>query len=210
MKNIKYLIIFLVLASIGLGGCKHKACKGKLCISGQVLDETTNQPVVGATVLLGIEKDGGGTFTLRDFVDSFVTNEKGEYQFFIDTLSREGTYTLLPKHKKFFKPQYWENISEYDGAVRKTLFLHPEAWLKLHIKNVNPYNMDDKLRLYTEWFSISFYGDKVDTITKAYRVKGNIEISAQALIFHNSNKGSVKYYKTYCPDNDTTLLEIFY
>ena len=210
MKNIKYLIILLALASIAIGSCKHKACKGKLCISGQVLDETTNQPVAGATVLLGIEKDGGGTFTLRDFVDSFVTNEKGEYQFFIDTISRAGTYTLLPKHKKFFKPQYWESISEYDGAVRKTLFLHPEAWLKLHIKNVNPYDWHDNLQITEEWCNEEFFGVNVDTISKAYRVKGNIDISTQTIIRHNSNTGFVKYYKTYCPANDTTLLEIFY
>lgn len=174
------------------------------------MDETTNQPVPGATVLLAIEKDGGGTFTLRDFVDSFVTNEKGEYQFFIDTPSSLGTYTLLPAHKHFFGPQYWENIYDYDGAVRKTLFLHPEAWLKLHLKNVNPYDFNDIIKINEDWDRESFYGDHVDTLTKAYRVKGNIEISAQALIFHNSNNGSAKYYKTYCSANDTTLLEILY
>ena len=208
MKNIKYLIIFLVLASIGLGGCKHKACKGKLCISGQVLDETTNQPVVGATVLLGIEKDGGGTFTLRDFVDSFVTNEKGEYQFFIDTLSREGTYTLLPKKAKYFKPQYWENISEYDGAVRKTLFLHPEAWLKLHLKNVNPYNY---MNLDVDGYNKGSYNlDKLDTFTVAYKVKGNMEIETRTITTLNSNVDVRKKYDTYCPANDTTILEVLF
>ena len=210
MKNLKYLIIILAVVSIVMGSCKHNACKGRLCISGQVLDETTNKPVAGATVLLGIEKDGGGTFTLRSFVDSFVTNENGEYQFFIDTLSTEGTYTLFPKKANYFGPQYWENIHAYEGAVRKTLFLHPEAWLKLHVKNVNPYDWHDDIHISEDWDRESFFGDKVDTLTKAYRVKGNLEISAQTLIFHNSNTGFVKYYNTYCPANDTTVLEILY
>ena len=182
-------------------------------VEGTVIEFGTNEPIEGATVILqlgsGATSLGGGANVSRR--DTFITQADGNYLFTYK--SEDFTYSnLVADHKDYF----FNNPP--DGIVccnyQYDIVMDPNAWIKLHVKNTMPVNMNDKIK-YTgefergislpldEHFGADFNQYFVEP------VRGNREILITWWVT-KSNQETKFEQKVICPARDTTLFEVFY
>ena len=206
-NNLITLILFSVLL-LSLGSCDDNTPEilPHTIVKGRVLEYGTNEPVAGAKVnLLGGEWSLGGSF--GSIQDTFVTDADGYYEF-----------TFKPKEDYIYyldaeKEQYWDFIPTLDFSDYKEnnldIVLDPEAYLELHVKNVNPFDNQD--RIHSSFGGNSpddYYGMSVD-IFRRETVRGNRNINLTWGVVKNSE--ITEYWDTiYCPAYDTTLYEVLY
>jgi hypothetical protein len=212
LKNQLY-ILFLLFAILFLFSCKKRDCN-RIYTKGSVYDETTHQPLGDATVYLLSQKTD--CFTCQPgIITEFKTNEKGE--FIIDYEGDSGfSYLMKATKEKYFESTSLATLNECSKNYKKDrslLFITPEAYLKLLIKNTQPFDAGDYIHinigsdLYGNFLN-SFYGTDIDTIVEL-KVFGNTVNSIPVFIHKNGNTIS-KQEEIYCPAFDTTYYQITY
>ena len=135
-----FFISFLLLET----SCKKE--EKKIKVWGYVADASGNK-VSGVRVnLQGTLLEGGSYSSGFSDIASSTSNTSGNYD-----ISTE--WKVVYKYKiKLFKQNYFDNSYEYlandipSGAeVNKNLVIHPVAWIKIVVNNVNPYDDNDQI-----------------------------------------------------------------
>ena len=183
---------------------------GTTIIEGRVLEYGTNEPVENATVTL-YERVSTGTFSGTDLaVETIITDASGRYSFESEGLGLVGVNAT---HDNYFEP----NMITYDGIVYNDknnvdIVIDPHAWLKLHIKNVNPFDENDLLTSYSNPIvgasPENSYGQNIDFYT-TQKIRGN---KNKHIIWWVTKNNIYQEFRDtiYCEGHKTTEYELFY
>ncbi len=216
----KKLIYLLLLFSI-LSCHKDPLCEladDEARLQGYALEKGTKKPVEGVRLYLTncVSSLQFGSFPSCTVIDSTKTDKNGYYSF---TYKYKGKYSGLSFDLRanvsdsYYKRNRFETIGPTDHLIWDyNLELIPKAWVKVHVKNANPFDESDFVWVYGAWSGGShddrYYGKNISLNIKK-EVTGNDSIS----ISWNTTKNSIDYFKTlevYCPAHDTTYFEILY
>ena len=185
-------------------GC-WKEKEQKTTVDFRIVEYGTNQPIENARIILKqCESEFlGGTFCIE--LDTVFTDAQGRFN--MDIPNTPHSYVLGISAENYFDYDDGYSIQDYQHNTGD-LALYPHAWLKVHIKNVNPFDWFDEIEL--GWISGGFYlyGEGVDT-TVIHRLGGNRNFDASWFVTKNS---IWKLYTDtlYLPGHDTTFYEILY
>ena len=208
MKKSTFLLLAFILSVPLLWiSCDNDGIlSGTTIIEGQVLAYGTNEPVENATVTL-YERVSTGSFSGTDVaVETIITDASGSYSFESEGLGLTGVNAT---HDNYFEP----NMITYDGIVYKNrnnidIVIDPHAWLKLHIKNVNPFDQNDYINVNGFITEGPWHGMSID-INPTMLIRGNKENKIAWFITKN-NISTNQFAPIYCEGHDTTNFEIFY
>ncbi|MFT5261652.1 MAG: hypothetical protein ACI8YQ_000376 [Polaribacter sp.] len=204
MKNLQFL---LLCALLSLLSCDKD--DPITAISGHVTTLGTTDPVVDAKIVLyGGVSNGNfsnpGTYVSR--IDSVYTDVAGFYEFSFDA-SRYPVLDMVAEKESYFTKDVKQGLVSRRENVAD-IVMDPFAWLKLHVKNVMPVNVDDGISVDGSWGGggvLDTWGETVDEMI-IVKVIGNKE----HFVKWNVNGASNFIENVYCPAQDTTLFEIFY
>jgi hypothetical protein len=216
----KKIIYFLLLLSI-LSCHKDPLCelaKDEARLQGYALEKGTKKPVEGVRLYLTncASSLQFGSFPTCTVIDSTKTDKNGYYSF---TYKYKGKYDgssfdlRANVSDSYYKRGRFETIGPTDHLIWDyNLELIPKAWVKVHIKNINPFNDADLVWVSGGWSGAlkddRYYGKTVDLFIKK-EIIGNDSLG----ISWDITKNNIDYFKTskvYCPALDTTYFEILY
>ena len=186
-------------------GC-WKEKEQKTTADFRIVEYGTNQPIENARIILKrcTSEFLGGTYC--DNVDTLYTNAQGRFALSIP--QTPDTYQFSIDAANYFDYEGNDYLLQVNQHNAGDIPLYPHAWLKVHIKNVNPFDWFDEIEL--GWISGGFYlyGEGVDT-TVIHRLGGNRNFDASWFVTKNS---IWKLYTDtlYLPGHDTTFYEILY
>jgi hypothetical protein len=179
-------------------------------ISGIVRDAGKGTPIPDAKVILyikeGIAFNSGPGFP----IDTIISDANGYYEY---VFNHELGYIYSVQAEK---TGYWEVEPTSDFIEGKetevNLHIYPLAWLKIHVKNVNPFDENDLLTAYTNHLTGSSpensYGINIDFIV-IQEIKGNKKVP---LIWWVTKNNIYQEFRDtiYCEGHKTTEYELFY
>jgi hypothetical protein len=203
-------LLLLAIALTALTACKKDALPTSA--QGRVTTLGTETPLAGIAVTLIEDNYGGG-----------VLGGNGGYNGPIKTVhtDQDGYYRI--DHACNPSTAYWvefETAQGHFGPIQKqtvypgqnnTINMKqiPFAYVRLHIKNVNPHNVYDKLNIVLDpggyW---GYQGPGIDEIA-IRRTAGNGDASLYYSVRKNNVLSSF-YYTLYIPAYDTLDYQIFY
>jgi hypothetical protein len=196
------VLIFSVLSSCGKQGFTR--------VEGRVLEKGSNKPVANANVIFYqcVAGEGFGSSAICTEIDTAVTDTNGSYVF----TREEENNDVINYRIDAFKGNYSSEglTTAQSGKTTKNVdfVMRANAWVKFHIKNVNPFDENDLI--IAPWDK-EFYGDKVDV---TYTIggssflgnfKNNIHWVVERNLQRNLYKDSV-----FCKALDTVFYEIKY
>jgi len=205
-----YLPLIFCLISFFISSCNKES--GPTTVNGTVRDVTTNSGVADAEVGL-FETDGESAFGLGGvLMEEKYSDASGDFAF--NFTARQGYQYYV----QAIKDQYWNNqtdnitfVDNTGGKTDVTVFLQPEGWLELHIKNEPPMSSFDVLTMgvILNGDYPNLYGADVDTIICCFLVMGNTD--NRIVWFVDEGYGDTSYFEyVYCNPFDTTYYEILY
>jgi len=188
-------------------------------ISGRIIDPNQSIPVPDVRVEVMVKKIEGGTInSAYSTISTLYSGTDGGFSVSFDPV-KAITYKL-----EFRKDGYFSSSDEFACEnitidYYETYNILPEAYLKIHIKNISPVNDSDQVsyQLHNGTINCSdccfdsiyiFTGTDVDTI-KYCKTYGHINIPVSWYV----SKDTLTVYHSdtiFCPAFDTTLCEIFY
>jgi hypothetical protein len=147
-------------------------------------------------------------------IDSTKTDKNGYYSF---TYKYKGKYDgssfdlRANASDSYYKRGRFETIGPTDHLIWDyNLELIPKAWVKVHIKNINPFDEADKMVTGSITPSLTyFYGNKVDTIVKSWDSIGNDTMGIGYTVTKNEIS-TFKIKKVYLIGLDTVSCDLFY
>jgi hypothetical protein len=168
LKSNLFSLLFCVLIALTGQGCNKN---GSESVEGRVLEYGTNKPIANATVYLMEVK---GTFlgpSGSSKIDSTTSDHEGRYKF----TYMDNPYVSEIRGKANL---YYDNHAYIMGTGKKLktdLKLDPHAWLRIHLKNVNPVDSADFLSvgLNPTDCAKGFRGMNIDTFMICEKYKGN-------------------------------------
>jgi hypothetical protein len=214
MKNSKKELLFLlILPTVLLTGCfkEYSSPPGNTRIQGFLLEYGSEKPLEGIALYLkeitstSTTSGSFGTTT----VNSFYTDDEGYFNYEFED---DGTKGYIASYQKI--PGYYDvdfltvNTGNNIGLQR---FADPYAWLKLHIKNVNPVNGSDNIRITGSWAGGSpddNFGTEINFF-QVERVRGNRDTKINWWVTKNGSTQKDTAL-VYCTAHDTTFFEILY
>jgi len=144
MRHLKILFTLVTIAFlIAITSCKKESKTTE--VKATVIDETTGARLAGATVFL--QRENPDCFSCQAGTISMFTADANGMVTFDFEHQREFIYSLTASHTG----NYWDiftRVTLTKGEKNtKTLPLTPKAYIRVFIKNVNPYDGDDKIGL---------------------------------------------------------------
>jgi hypothetical protein len=213
----KHIFVLLVPLLFSMASCERKPLNRTFIdVRGQVLEIVTQKPIANA--LVAIYEEGGeflGSSWTR-LLDSTRTDANGFYRFNKPDLDNGSTFTLSAVAKKYYVFDAISNRTNFETGKVVTncnLILEPYAWIKVHVKNVNPFDENDLIlldQLVSPWGGThSYLGMRVDT-TYNRQIGGNI--NQRVLWISKKNGISTRYFDSafVVPAHDTISLPIHY
>ena len=180
-------------------------------IEGRVLEYGTLKPIPNALVVLEEEFHmpftGGGKYYP---IDSTYTDSDGYYIYDFKHIDKLDDY-YFSYQVKVLAPKYFDNNSRMENgyAHRSDIILDPYAWIKVHVKNVNPFDENDELRTGSpKGGGGVFIGINMDA-TEIQNKFGNRKIELLWVVIKNKIQ-SIHKDSLYLPAHDTIDYEIFY
>lgn len=174
----KSLIKYVLPVSICfILGCKKDS--GKTTIEGIVFETSASNRVGGATVYLMAQSNDCLTCPVGA-IKSTTTNNAGEFDFTFE--AEDGvSYKLVAKKDKYFENAIVESPLIENGRKnkKKDLHIYPEGFIRLHVKNTQPFDGNDEIGIRVKYGyggGYSFGGSMVDT-TFIEQTRGNEVIS---------------------------------
>ncbi len=208
MKNTIPFVFIVSLFLFFFSSCDRKsALSDTTIVRGYLLEYGTEDPLPDVAVYLqecGGEFGSFGCWT----VDTFYTNDEG---FFYHEFQHES-----PSYQVSFSrlSDYYEvreiilNTGKSNERIR---YADPYAYIMLHIKNIDPYNIGDYIEYSGGWAggsSMPLVGESIDSFILK-DVMGN---RTQFVNWWVTKDGQSQNFSDtlYCPAHDTMLFEIFY
>lgn len=205
-KHIVLLIPFILL----LVQCHKEPTSTFIKMSGKVLEYGTNKPIANAKV--GIYEEGGEFLgaTWTRLLDTTRTDANGFYYFDKPNLDKGSSFFIAATANKYYA--YDPNSYLITGQVvtNNDIVLDPFAWIKVHVKNVNPFDDRDSIFLDGIVGTLSgiHIGNNVD-LNYVNTIRGNRPMEASWTIIKNNIR---KIYADTLRINahDTLKYQIFY
>jgi hypothetical protein len=181
----KYLFL---LACFGLlmAQC-HKNDDKFIKVSGKVLEFGSNKPISNAKV--GIYEEGGaflGT-TWTKLVDTTRTDANGFYSIEKNNIDRSSSFFIAAAANKYYTYDPNNYLVTGQEVTNNNIVLDPFAWIKVHVKNVNPFNDRDSILLgnVVGTIPMTHVGKNIE-LNYINKVRGNLRMEAQWSVGKNS------------------------
>ena len=214
-KSFIFLAIILIVSF--LASCKKDPEFSSS--EGRVLENGSKKPVPNARIIIskcvGNFNSGGVDCSTADTIYS---DAQGKYRYYKELVGDE-VYTGIGNYEFFAKKAgylYQKHIVAMPtrGAISQDIILVPEAWLKLHVKTVNNYNLDDAIDILQilpggPGPGKNFISAPNIDYTEIYKLSGNDTTT----IYWNIEKNNfITNYskKIYLPALDTTTFNLFF
>ncbi|MBK7233867.1 MAG: hypothetical protein IPH93_16795 [Saprospiraceae bacterium] len=185
-------------------------------VEGQVIEYGSNKPIPGAKVILQEGYISGSLLSGRTVwtaIDTFVADNDGKYQFEFfhkeDDFDRKELYAYeVYIEKDQYFPSLEKRAHKEMWTKNLNFVLDPFAWIKVHIKNVNPFDDRDYLFTSSHGGGGDYRGKNIDNI-EFHINRGNRKVE----LYWNVKKNSIfKEFSDslYLPAHDTVPYEINY
>ena len=207
MKKYPILLIPLLLV---MAQCHKDSTTAYIKVSGKVLEFGSNKPVKNAKV--GIYEEGGtflgGTWT--KLVDTTRTDANGIYRLEKGNLDKGSSFFISAFADKYYTYDPNNYLVTGQDVTNNNIVLDPFAWIKVHVKNVNPFNDRDSILLgnVVGTIPMTHVGKNIE-LTYINKVFGNLKMEAQWSV----GKNGIWKFKTdtiYITAHDTLNYEILY
>ncbi|MFN3916838.1 MAG: hypothetical protein ACK4K0_03750 [Flavobacteriales bacterium] len=135
-----WLIILLLLVS-----CRKN--KNTIIVEGVLLNPVTNTSVGGISVDLSSQQPVSGTFSIAyNTLDKQTTDATGKFRFEFKN-SNASSYRLRAEHPDYYFTEETKSPSAFPVGEVTNLILpfYAKGVLKINVRNVNPFDGDDKL-----------------------------------------------------------------
>ena len=205
-KRNKILLFFLAVL-FGTGCYKDNPVGDHDVLwKGRILEKGTNKPVPNADIFLyEHELDGdlwGGS--PRILTNSYKADGEGWYQFTFNDLAKHG-YEIQVVANEYYESKKM-SPNEVNGVSKMDVVLDSYAWIKFHVKNVNPYDDNDEIYIGS---SKAIVGSRVDTTFVSQEI-GNAKFSFNNWVIKNKKQLVIKDSINFLPAHDTIFHEILY
>jgi hypothetical protein len=204
----KYLFV-LISFSFLMAQCR-KASNNYIKVSGKVLEFGSNKPIANAKVAIYSE-DGaflGSTWT--NLVDSTHTDANGFYSMEKSNIDQGSSFYVAAAANKYYTFDPTKYIVTGQDVTNNDIVLDPFAWIKVHVKNVNPFNDRDSLLLgnVVGTIPMTHVGKNIE-LNYINKVRGNLRMEVQWSVGKNSIWKFLTDNVT-IPAHDTLKYEILY
>ena len=205
--------ILMLWVAVALASCSKSKMENTIA-QGRILAYGSNQPVAGARVILqycaGSGSVLGGGLSCFN-LDTVTTAADGKYKFdFVGNSTYLYQFTV--RAEGYAKPPYEYDINNLQQVNEKNVTLDPYSWIRLHVKNIRPFDSQDVIRLAGPWGGGSdidlFYGTSIDTVTLR-QVFGNRKVDLLKVVVKNSIQ-TIFRDTIYIAAHDTINYEILY
>ena len=172
MKKV-FQLFSIVLVFTVLAGCGKQDFTQ---IEGQVLEKGSNKGVAGAKVIFSECVAGDGVFASAVCLDveTVITDAQGKFVFTKES-DKADRYRIRAGKDNYGKPiEVFQTANAGEKTKNINFTLPASAWIKFHVKNVNPFNEEDLIiapgssGLSGPYF---LYGKNIDT---TYMVGGGL------------------------------------
>lgn len=207
MKKYTILIIPLLLL---LSQCRKDDKTTFIKTSGKVLEFGSNKPIKNAKV--GIYEEGGAFLgsTWTKLVDTTRTDATGFYHFDIGDLDKGSSFFISAAADKYYAYDPNNYLVTKQEVLNNDIVLDPFAWIKVHVKNVNPFNDRDSILLgnVVGTIPMTHVGKNIE-LNYINKVFGNRDMQADWVVRKNGiGKSFIDSIKI--PAHDTLKYEILY
>jgi hypothetical protein len=190
----------------------HKSNNSFIKVSGKVLEFGSNKPIANAKV--GIYEEGGVFLgpTWTKFVDSTHTDTNGFYNMEKQNIDNGSSFYISAAANKYYTFDPTKYLVTGKGIVNNDIVLDPFAWIKVHVKNVTPFDENDRIILGNVVGEATTSGDYVGRgidLTYINKVKGNTGLRASWTVRKN-NIGKQYVDTIKIAAHDTLKYEILY
>jgi hypothetical protein len=151
MKNLIFLSLSFLLSA--LTSCEKD---NTTSIEGKVLEEGTNTPLPNKKIYIyNTESVFLGSYSEIP-IDTILSDSNGNYRWVTD---RKGEVINLKAIDTRYNTKNTATVNPGSNKG-KDLFLIPKAWIRYHIKNVNPFDGSDQIK--TGFLGSPLYGQNID------------------------------------------------
>jgi hypothetical protein len=219
MKKLFFILSSLLIISLLITACRKDPLdaigKDEARMHGKIIEKGSKKPIKGARVYLRNCKCiflGGCNCKV---IDSLTTDDTGRYDFTYKYNGFDGhsfdIFVRVPE--KFRQDNSPAALSpNTHDIVNYDVEIIPRAWIKIHVKNIKPFDEFDKVWVFGGWSGGShdniYYGKNTDLIVKK-EVVGNDSTS----VSWDVTKNKIDYFttkKVYCFAHDTLNFELLY
>ena len=186
MKKLLFISLSILIISF-LASCGKKDYTS---VEGQVLEKGSNKGVANAQVIFSecVPGEGTGSSAICLDIETVLTNAQGKYIFTKE--KDDATYYRIRAEKiNYGKPiEVFQTANAGESTKNLNFTLPAAAWIKFHVKNVNPFDDNDLIIApgSSGKGSHYHYGGKVDT-TYIEKGIGNFNNAIYWTVKRNSN-----------------------
>ena len=212
MKN-QFIVTSILLLILSITSCK-KVKQDEIDAGIYVKEYQTGTPLANAKVVITKGAPASGIGTIE--VATLFTNSDGKVDYNAENLDEDYMY-----YAEAYKDTYFDTHDNQVSVTRgeknftTTIYMYAESYVKLHVKNVNPFNQIDLIQLQSFCHpNLYFQGINIDTIflycDYDYVWMGNFPNYAySALVTKNNQSFTVPYSFLPIP-HDTITVNINY
>ncbi|MBL0053629.1 MAG: hypothetical protein IPP29_20100 [Bacteroidetes bacterium] len=173
-----------------------------------VKEYKTEKPIANAIVSI----TRGDAYYGGHLVTTLTTNENGE-AYYDEIVDMDFLYRVQARKDGYIDENQQSPISAGKKNQKQLLILYTESYVKLHVKNVNPFNQYDLIRFGIGCTALYFQGNNVDTTIafcdNGFTFRGNFQYN-YACIATKNNLDSIIYFSLVPKPNDTITVNINY
>lgn len=173
---------------------------------GRILENGTNKPIPDADIYL-YEHELDIDFlsnSPRILKNIYKADKDGFYEFTYRDLVKNG-YEIQVSAGKYYTSNKLAS-DDRNGVSKVDILLDPYAWIKFHVKNVNPYDENDKILVNN---LKPLVGNRVDTFLIEQSI-GNKKFDIITWYYKNQIKYVLRDSINKLVSQDTTYFEIKY
>jgi hypothetical protein len=207
----KYILYTILIITVLTSCRKEKDNMHGMKAGIYVKQYKTNTPIANAMVLItrGVPGSGVGS----QIVDTLYTDANGRVAYNKKVDENYMYYAEAYKDGYFDTHNQQVDVRPGEKNFTTTIFMYAHSWVKLHVKNVNPYDQFDLLRISTSFYQWNFSGLNIDT-TILYADYG-YEFMADftyidACVSTKNNIDSTIIFTYTPPPHDTITVDINY
>ncbi len=212
MKKILFFSLNCLIISF-LGSCGKKDYTS---IEGQVLEKGSNKGIANAKVIFSecVPGDGFGASAICLDIETVLTNAQGKY---ILTKEKDDAtyYRIRAEKNNYGKPvEVFQTANAGEKSKNLNFTLPAFAWIKFHVKNVNPFDDSDYIAAPGASggnLDYRFYGKTVDTtyILGGSKYPGGFNFGIDWTIIKNNKQKEIEDSIFFIP-LDTVYYKIKY
>nr|MBK9652248.1 hypothetical protein [Bacteroidota bacterium] len=206
IKHTRNHICFFAIFCFLFSSCR-KVKRDEIKVTIYVKEFKTEKPIANALVSITRGDVYGGT----DLVTTLTTNENGE-AFYDEIVGFDDIYYCQARKDGFIDENQQAPLSQGKKNQKQLLTLYAESYVKVHLKNVNPFNQYDLLE-FGNGCAGQVQGLYIDTTflfcDNNYFFRGNFEYSYHYIVTKNTLE--TRYDFPFTPkSNDTITVNINY